>query len=101
MPTPGALAAQYDDALKTIVRLRVALDRIGKMFYVSEYGAVVLKPEFGNYDVLEAANAELAEASLTDAQVKEALEIAKDEPCPDCEGEGCVECDGPRHRNAY
>jgi len=22
------------------------------------------------------------------------------EPCPDCDGAGCVECDGPNHRSA-
>lgn len=41
-------------------RLRAALDNIGAMFFVGVGGAVLLKPDFGSYDVLDAANAALA-----------------------------------------
>lgn len=49
----------HGECAAEIARLRAALDQIGAMFYMSKTGAVLLKPDFGNYDVLDAANAAL------------------------------------------
>lgn len=42
-----------------IERLRAALDRIGAMFYINQYGAIILKHGSLNEDVLNAVNAAL------------------------------------------
>lgn len=63
----GAASAQCTDveavrlAADEIERLREATHQIGAMFYMSQTGAVLLKGEYGNYDVLEAANAALTD----------------------------------------
>lgn len=39
------------------------------------------------------------ERVIQNARAAISAEHRSEEPCPDCEGSGCVECDGPGHRS--
>jgi hypothetical protein len=64
-PREGYGCKLLRDAAAEIERLRAALHEIGEMFYVSQTGAVLLKGDYGNYDVLEAANHALEQTAST------------------------------------
>ena len=49
----------HGECAAEIKRLQAALHAIGAMFYIDSAGDCLLKPDFENYDVLNAANAAL------------------------------------------
>lgn len=50
-----------DEAADKIEQLRAALEKIANMFQEANFGATLLKPNYGYYDVLKAAQAALKE----------------------------------------
>lgn len=62
-----AEAEELERLRAEVVELRTSLDTIGAMFFVGVDGAVLLKPDYENEDVLDVANAALAGGTTADA----------------------------------